>query len=107
MSALKAFFVMSVIMTAVVAITLVQLVITMLPYLAAALVALLILRWRRPGTPTVAPPPAVRHYPEPQPRYRIGVPAAAPEGWVMVPVWVAPTRPDPTVIDGEVIPGHG
>ena len=38
-----------------------------------------------------------------RPRYRVGAPAAAPEGWVMVPVWVAPTHPDPGVIDAEVI----
>jgi hypothetical protein len=106
MNALKALFVMSMIVTVLVAITLVQLVITVLPYLAGALVVLLILRWRRPGTSTVAPPPAVRSYPEPRPRYHVGVPAAAPEGWVMVPVWVAPTPPAPKVIDAEVITGH-
>ena len=83
---------------------LVQLAIALLPYLAVALVVVLVLRWRRDTPPAAAP--QMRTYTvraAPQPRYRVGAPAAAPEGWVMVPVWVAPTRPDPGVIDAEVI----
>lgn len=107
MRVLAGFLVMSMIVTVLVLAALVQLAIALLPYLAVALIVLLGLRWRRrdnPTPPAAAPPE--RTYPvraAPQPRYRVGAPAAAPEGWVMVPVWVAPTRPDPRVIDGEVI----
>lgn len=84
---------------------LVQLAIALLPYLAFALTVVLVLRWRRRDSPPAAAPPE-RTYTvraAQQPRYRVGAPAAAPEGWVMVPVWVAPTQPDPGVIDAQVI----
>jgi hypothetical protein len=107
MSALRAFFVMGMIVTVLAVVALAQLAIALLPYLAAALVVLLILRFRRSEPRAAAPPHAVLTYRDPQPRYRVGAPAAAPEGWVMVPVWVAPRRPDPTMIDAEVITGDG
>jgi hypothetical protein len=104
MRVLGGFVVMSMIVTVLAVAALVQLAIALLPYLAIALVVVLVLRWWRPDTSTTsAAPPAVRTSPGPQPRYRIGAPAAAPGGWVMVPVWVAPRRPDPRVIDAEVI----
>jgi hypothetical protein len=108
MTVLKSFFVMSVIVTLLAAVALVQLVITLLPYLAAALIVALILRWRRSKAPAAvaAASHAVRICPDSEPSYRIGAPAAAPGGWVMVPVWVAPRRADPNVIDGEVITGR-
>jgi hypothetical protein len=104
MSILKSFVVMSLILTVLAVATLVQLAFAVLPYLAAALVVVLVLRWRRAGGPAASvAPPAVRSCPGPQPRYRVGVPAAAPGGWVMVPVWVAPRRPDPIVVDADGI----
>jgi hypothetical protein len=106
MNALKALFVMSVIVTVLVVVTLVQIAIMLLPYLIAALIVALILRWRRSGEPAEPGAPAMLTYPDPRPAYRIGAPASAPEGWVMVPVWIAPKRPGPNVIDAEVITGH-
>jgi hypothetical protein len=105
MTVLKNFFVVSVIITVLAAAALVQLVIALLPYVAAALIVALILLWHRCGT-AAAPPPAVLARADPQPRYRVGAAAAAPGGWVMVPVWVAPKGPDPNVIDAEVITGR-
>ena len=110
MRVLAGLLVMGMIVMVLAVAALVQLAIASLPYLAVALVVVLVLRWRRRDTPPAAPP-LTRTYPGPQarvraaqqPRYRVGAPAAAPEGWVMVPVWVAPTRPDPRVIDAEVI----
>jgi hypothetical protein len=107
MSVLKSLVVMGVILTVLAVAALEQLAIAMLPYLVAALFVLLVLRWRRSGTPAaLAAPPTVLTCPCPQPRYRVGAPAAAPEGWVMVPVWVAPRRPGPIVIDAEGITDH-
>jgi hypothetical protein len=104
MSVLKSLAVMSIIVTVLAVAAMVQLVIALLPYLAAALVVVLVLRWRRAGAPaTSVTPPAVLIRPGPQPGDRGGAPAAAPEGWVMVPVWVAPRRPDPIVVDAEGI----
>jgi hypothetical protein len=104
MSMLKGFVVMGMIVTVLAVATLVQLAFALLPYLAAALVVVLVLRWRRSDVPAASvAPPAVRTCPGPPPRYRVGAPAAAPEGWVMVPVWVAPRRPDPIVVDAEGI----
>jgi hypothetical protein len=107
MRVLAGFLVMSMIVTVLVLAALVQLAIALLPYLAVALIVVLVLRWWRRDTSTPpAAAPAERTYPvraAPQPRYRVGAPAAAPEGWVMVPVWVAPRQPDPSVIDAEVI----
>jgi hypothetical protein len=110
MRVLAGLLVMGMIVVVLAVAALVQLAIALLPYLAVALVVMLVLRWRRRDTPPAAAH-LTRTYPgrrsgvraAPQPRYRVGAPAAAPEGWVMVPVWVAPTRPDPTVIDAEVI----
>jgi hypothetical protein len=110
MRVLAGFFVMSMIVVVLAVAALVQLAIALLPYLAVALLLVLVLRSRRRGSPT-PPAPQVRTYPvrragvraARQPRYRVGAPAAAPEGWVMVPVWVAPRQPDPGVIDAEVI----
>jgi hypothetical protein len=107
MRLLAGFFVMSMIVMVLALAALVQLAIALLPYLAVTLIVLLILRWRRRDSstrPAAAPPErAYTVRAAPQPRYRVGAPAPAPEGWVMVPVWVAPTRPDPRVIDAEVI----
>jgi hypothetical protein len=104
MSVLKSFLVMILILTVLAVATLVQLAFAVLPYLAAALVVVLVLRWRRAGGRAASVAPlAVRTYPGPQPRYRVGVPAAAQGGWVMVPVWVAPRRPGPIVVDAEGI----
>jgi len=111
MRVLAGLFVMSLIVTVLVLAALVQLAIALLPYLAVALIVVLVSRWRPRDTATrAAAAPPMRTCPGPQawvrtaqPRYRVGAPAAAPEGWVMVPVWVAPTRPDPRVIDAEVI----
>ena len=111
MRVLMGFFVMAMIVMVLAVAALVQLVIALLPYLAVALVVVLVLRLRRRRNPT---PPAMA-YPGAQARvraagqrsYRVGAPVAAPEGWVLVPVWVAPARPDPTVIDAEVINDHG
>jgi len=107
MRVLAGFLVMSMIVTVLALATLVQLAIALLPYLAVALIVGLVLRSRRRHTPRA---PFQRAYRGPQaqvraaqPRYRVGAPAPAPEGWVMVPVWVAPTSPDPRVIDAEVI----
>jgi len=105
MRVLAGLLVMAMIVVVLAVAALVQLAIASLPYLAVALVVVLVLRWRRRDTPPAAAP-QMRTYTvraAPQPRYRVGAPAAAPEGWVMVPVWVAPTRPDPGVIDAEVI----
>jgi hypothetical protein len=112
MRVLAGLLVMAMIVAVLAVAALVQLAIALLPYLAVALTVVLVLRWRRRDTraPSAAAP-LTRSYPgpqarvraAPQPRYRVGAPAAAPEGWVMVPVWVAPTRPDPGVIDAEVI----
>ena len=104
MSMLKGFVVMGMIVTVLAVATLVQLAFALLPYLATALVVVLVLRWRRSDVRAASvAPPAVRTYPGPPPGYPVGVPAAAPQGWVMVPVWVAPRRPGPIVIDAEVI----
>lgn len=113
MRVVAGFLVMSMIVTVLALAALVQLAIALLPYLAVALIVVLVLRWRRRDAhPPSAAAPQMRIYPDPQarvwwaarqPRYRVGAPAAAPGGWVMVPVWVAPTQPDPRVIDAEVI----
>ena len=108
MRILAGFFVMSMIVTVLVLAALAQLAIALLPYLAVTLIVVLVMRSRRRRD---APAAAVeRTYVAPArvrrpaaPRYRVGAPAAAPGGWVMVPVWVAPTRSDPRVIDAEVI----
>jgi hypothetical protein len=110
MRVLAGFLVMGMIVMVLALAALVQLAIALLPYLAVALLVVLVLRWRRREGPT-PPAPQMRTYPVRQgrvraaerPRYRVGAPAAAPEGWVMVPVWVAPRQPDPGVIDAEVI----
>jgi len=105
MRVLAGFLVMGMIVVVLAVAALVQLAIALLPYLVVALVVVLVLRWRRRDTPPAAAP-LTRTYTvraAPQPRYRVGAPAAAPQGWVMVPVWVAPTRPDPGVIDAQVI----
>ena len=110
MRVLAGILVMAMIVVVLAVAALVQLAIALLPYLAVALLVVLVLRWRRREGPT-PPAPQMRTYPVRQarvraaerPRYRVGAPAAAPEGWVMVPVWVAPTHPDPRVIDAEVI----
>jgi hypothetical protein len=101
MKALAAIFATIMIVTVLAIAALVQLVITLLPYLAVALIVLLVLRARRRSTTSLPSAEAVTV--TPASRYRIGAPAAAPEGWVMVPVWVAPTRPGAPVIDAEVI----
>jgi hypothetical protein len=107
MSVLKSFVVMSVIVTVLAVAALVQLAIALLPYLVIALIVVPVLRWRRSHTPaTSSATPAVQTYPRQQPRYQIGAPTAAPQGWAMVPVWVAPRRSDPIVVDAEVITGR-
>lgn len=86
---------------------LVQLMISLAPFLALALIAILLLRARRP---TVSPaagwtgchPPEVAA----PSQCRLGAPTAASGGWVMVPVWVAP-QPGPRIIDGEVLGDRG
>lgn len=84
---------------------LVQLVISLAPFLMVALMVALVLRARRPA---VLPPvlrQTVRSHPlraASTTRYRVGALNAVPGGWVMVPVWVAPP-PARTVIDGEVL----
>jgi membrane protein implicated in regulation of membrane protease activity len=104
------FLVMSMIAAVLAVAALAQLVIALLPYLAVALIVALVLRRRRRNaTPPAAAVP-LRTYPVravTPPRYTVGAPAAAPEGWVMVPVWVAPNRPDPKVIDAEMITDDG
>jgi len=96
---------------AVAVLAVVQLMIAVLPYLAVALVVLLVLRSRRRRDvrPQAAAPrgaqAAVRA--AGQRAYRVGAPAPAPEGWMLVPLWVAPAQPRPPVIDGEVIDDHG
>jgi hypothetical protein len=109
------FFVMSMIVTVLVLAAVAQLAIALAPYLAVALIVVLVLRWRRRPTAAMSTAaPLERAYvaqarvrPTPPTRYRVGAPAAAPEGWVMVPVWVAPPRPDPRVIDADVITDDG
>jgi hypothetical protein len=106
MKLLGALFAMVLIVTGLAVATLVQLVITLAPFLMVALVVVLMLRARRPARPS----PPVTGWPHsgypgrvaPQPQYRVGAPAAEPGGWVMVPVWIAPT-PGPPVINAEVI----
>ena len=112
MRVLAGLFVMSTIVTMLAVAALVQLAIALLPYLAVALIVVLVLRSRRrrDSVAASAAAPPMRTHPVravPRPRCRIGAPAAAPEGWTMVPVWVAPTRPDPRVIDAEVIDDRG
>ena len=111
MRVLAGLFLMCTIVIMLAVAALVQLAIALLPYLAVALIVALVLRSRRRdrvATPAAAPPmPTYPVREAPQPRYRVGAPAAAPEGWLMVPVWVAPTRPDPRVIDAEVIDDRG
>jgi hypothetical protein len=106
MKLLGALFAMVLIVTVLAVATVVQLVTTLAPFLMVTLVVMLVLRARRPARPL---PPATgwpgggyHRRVAPQPQYRVGAPAAAPGGWVMVPVWVAPT-PRPPVIDAEVI----
>jgi hypothetical protein len=88
---------------------LVQLVIWSAPFLLVALIVTLVVRARRsaarsrPVTGTAGRSHPLRVAAAPQ--YRVGAPSAAPGGWVMVPVWVAPT-PGPPVIDGEVLGGR-
>jgi hypothetical protein len=107
MRILAGFFVMSMIVTVLALTALAQLAIALLPYAAVALIVVLVLRSRRHNAPATLVERThvaqARVRPAPQPRYRVGAPAAAPGGWVMVPVWVAPTRPDPRVVDAEVI----
>jgi hypothetical protein len=113
MRVLAGLLVMSMIVMVLALAALVQLAMALLPYLAVALIVVLVLRSRRRRDthPPAAAAPPQRTYPGPQacvraaqqPRYRVGAPAPAPEGWVMVPVWVAPRQPDPRVIDAEVI----
>lgn len=106
MKLLGALFAMVLIVTGLAVATLVQLVITLAPFLMVALLVVLTLRARRPARPS---PPAAG-WPDggylrrvaPQPQYRVGAPTPAPGGWAMVPVWVAPP-PGPPVIDAEVI----
>jgi hypothetical protein len=106
MKLLGTLFAMVLIVTGLAVATLVQLVITLAPFLMVAQVVVLVLRARRPARSS----PPVTGWPDggypqrvaPQPQYRVGARAAAPGGWVMVPVWVAPT-PGPPVIDAEVI----
>lgn len=102
MKLLGALFAMVLIVMGLVVATVVQLVITLAPFLMVTLVVALALRARRPARPLpTAPGWPGGGYPRgvaPQPQYRVGAPA----GWVMVPVWVAPT-PRPPVIDAEVI----
>jgi predicted lipid-binding transport protein (Tim44 family) len=106
MKLLGALFAMVLIVTGLAVAALVQLVITLAPVLMVALVVVLMLRTQRPARPS----PPITGWPHsgyprrvaPQPQYRVGAPAAAPGGWVMVPVWIAPT-PGPPVIDAEVI----
>ena len=84
-----------------------QLMITMLPYLAVAVIVALVLRARQSttgGSPARIAPNTVNPATIAPPRRdRIGAPAPAPGGWVLVPVWVAPAPPSPPVIDAEVI----
>ncbi len=105
MRTLAGVLVMSVIATMLAVAALAQLAIALLPYLGVALIVALVLRWRSPGRVHPDPRECVR--PAPPRGYRIGAPAPAPEGWVMLPVWIAPTRPGPPVIDGEVITDGG
>jgi hypothetical protein len=106
MKLLGALFAMVLIVTVLVVAIVIELVITLAPFLLVGLLVVLVLRARKPARPS----PPVTGWPHsayprrvaPQPQYRVGAPAAAPGGWVMVPVWIAPT-PGPPVIDAEVI----
>ena len=83
----------------------VQLIIQLIPYLLlAAAITLAVHALRRRGAPPVRHRPAL---PPPQAGYRThaGQVGAPPGGWVFLPVWVGPPprRPNPAVIDAEVI----
>jgi hypothetical protein len=114
MRVVMGFLLMSLIVTVLVLTALAQLIITLAPFLAVALLVLLVLRLLRHRNPAVSAAPVDRAYgararvrAAGKREYRVGAPAAAPEGWVLVPVWVAPARPEPTVIDAEVINEDG
>ena len=101
-------FVMGMIAIVLVVSALVQLLLTVLLYLAVPAVALLVLRLRRRRmAPSSTASPAVINRTSQagiRPAHsvrRVGAPGPPASGWVMVPVWVGPIRP--TVVDAEVI----
>jgi hypothetical protein len=99
------FMVVSAIVAVLIVGAVIQLLIQLIPYLIlAAGIVVAVHALRRRSTPPVPYRPAL---PPPQPRHRthprrVGPP---PGAWVFVPVWVAPPprRPDPSVIDAEII----
>jgi hypothetical protein len=106
MKLLTALFAMVMIVTILAVAALVQLVITLLPYLAVAvLVTVVVHARRRVQRPVVAAGWPGSGYPAQmasQWHYRVGAPTPVTGGWVMAPVWVAPT-PGPRVIHAEFI----